>query len=393
MEDISPDRSRERWKQLRPWLVSLGALTVIFFLFYFLGEFILPFIIGLCGAYFVEPHIRKVQRFIPNRDLAVTAYLGVAILLIVALLVLFGAQMVKDVQRLNHAFSTYVQDHEEEIDEVNDEIRSYIRMIYDDESVQETLNSVSTDSSMTEDLGKAFSGITSFFSSGDSEDKPEEKGRSVNIWLLLFSAIGYFVYILYSFPYFEKRFVKYFGPPQETQAFIGQFLDDFRRIFLDYFRRRTWIVLICTAIFVTTYLILNVPGAIVLGMISGLLCYLAHFHYLTLLPLSLSCWVLSIEQGYSFFIPFGVIVGVMVLVSVLEELVLYPQIMEENSGINTAILVLFISIWTYLFGSVIGTFLALPLTTVVLIYADRLLLYWKKNRELQRAQMDVEQTE
>ena len=69
-------------EKAKPFLISLAAILLALLVFYFLGEFILPFVIGLCAAYFVNSHIGKLQRFIPRRNLAVTAYL-VGVLLVV----------------------------------------------------------------------------------------------------------------------------------------------------------------------------------------------------------------------------------------------------------------------------------------------------------------------
>jgi predicted PurR-regulated permease PerM len=185
--------------------------------------------------------------------------------------------------------------------------------------------------------------------------------------------------MLYDFNYFEEKYKKYFSSSGKGQNIIQEFFEDFRRIFLDYFQRRSWIVLICMTIFITTFLIMGIPGAILIGFIAGLLCYIAHFQYFALIPLSLSCLIMSIENGESFFLYFGIVLGVFILVSILEELVLYPKIMEHKSGINPAILAVSFAIWTHIFGTVIGGLIALPLTTIMLIYLDRLLLYLKEH--------------
>lgn len=376
-------------EKVKPFLISLAAILLALALFHFLGEFILPFVIGLCGAYFANSHIVKLQRFIPRRGLAVTAYLVGALVLILGTAVLFGSQLVRDVQRLNGAFVTFATQNQDEIEGLERQVRDYIETIYNDEELQTTLDSVIQDSSTTAYLTDALSNITSFIPSGESSENEEKSStRSINWVVVLISSIGYFVYMLYYFSYFEEKYEKYFGDTRKVEGSLAHFTKDFRRIFLDYFQRRTKVVLICTGIFMTTFLILGLPGAIFIGLLAGFLCYIAHFHYLALLPLALSCWVRSMEQGESFFLFFGMVLAVFVIVSILEELVLFPRFMEEVSGVNPALLILFFGIWSYLLGGIIGTLLGMPLTTAFLIYADRWLLNWRKHREAMQAPND-----
>lgn len=370
-------------QKAKPYLVTVGALAVSILILYFLGEIILPFFIALLGAYFSNIHVRRLQKIIPKRDFAVTAYLVLVVAVGLGTVVLFGAEFVQDIKRLNGALTTFASNHQEEIEGVNDEIRSYIELIYTNEDLQASLSAAKLDSTGSEYLTDALSGITSFLGGGSEEAAVEKTtDRSINWLVVLFTSIGYYSLILYTFGYFEEKFEKYFGKPGEGSGGIAQFIADFRRIFLDYLNRRTWIVLICTAIFTTTFLIINIPGAIFLGILSGLLCYIAHFHYLALLPLALASFVRAIEAGQHFFLFYGIAIGVCILVSILEEAVLYPKFMEGISSLNPAIFALFIAIWIYIFGGIVGTFIALPLTTALLIYMDRLLLFWKQQREI-----------
>ena len=115
---------------------------------------------------------------------------------------------------------------------------------------------------------------------------------------------------------------------------------------------------------------MELPGAIVLGGLAGVLCYASHFHYYALLPLSLSCWVLSVENNQSFFLYFGLITFVFIIVSILEELVFFPKIMKGVSSMNPAIMMLSFCVFNFLFGT-IGILIALPITAVLLLYSNK----------------------
>jgi predicted PurR-regulated permease PerM len=79
--------------------------------------------------------------------------------------------------------------------------------------------------------------------------------------------------------------------------------------------------------------------------------------------LSLNSWVLSVEQGYRFYIILGIAVAVCFLVSVLEELVLFSQIMKGVAEMNPTMMLVSFSVWGYILG-VLG----------LLIHADKVLM-------------------
>lgn len=371
-------------KNYKTYLYSFGVIAALIVLFYFLGEIILPFFVGLIGAFMVNPLVKKIQKIIPNRNLAVTSLLLALTGFILGVVLIFGVEIVNDIKRLNNAFEIFAEDHHEEIDETNQKIKLYIEKIYSSDQIQQGILQAeeqqdSLKSTAMDQMQTALSGITSFLGSGDQDSTENESGGFGFNWLIiLFGSMIYFFYIIYSFEYFEKKVKKYFDGDFKKNHFIKNFMADFKRIFLVYFRKRTEVVLICFLIMLSGFLILNLPGAIMIALLAALLCYIPHFQYIILIPVSLSCWVLSIETGTDFLVFYAIVGGILILISILEETIFTPKIMKEYNGLNPAIMIVSFSVWTYLFGPVFGTLIALPLTTVVLIYLDQLLLHTKK---------------
>jgi predicted PurR-regulated permease PerM len=379
-------------EKYKSYILPLSVVIITSILMYFTRAIISPFLIGFFGAYLANSVVVKIQRKVPNRNLSVTLLLIGTVILLLSSGWLFGSQIMNDSKRLNNAFVTFLDDNNDEIDEKSKTIKSYIEKIYPSKETNgstlsklniDSLNLNSIDRSIfnldslnidSDKLGESFASITSFFSTSDQE---QADTKSLNWFLTFLYSAGYFIYILYTFTYFEEKFNKYFGGERKSNSTLDGIIHDFQNTILKYFRQRTFIVLICSAIFITSFSIIGIPGAIILGLIAGILCYIAHFHYVILLPAALSCWVLSIEQGNSFFLYFGLIAAVLALVSTLEELVFFPKIMTGVASMNPAIMLVSLSFWSFLFGT-IGMFIALPLTTLILLYLDRLLLERKK---------------
>jgi predicted PurR-regulated permease PerM len=112
------------------------------------------------------------------------------------------------------------------------------------------------------------------------------------------------------------------------------------------------------------------PGMILITLLIVLLSYIPYLQYLALIPLAVGCLVLSVENEQSFLLLFGIVVGVFVSASLIEELVLTPWIMEKNIGMNPVIMVLALSVWGYLLG-LPGTLIGIPMTSLLIIYIKR----------------------
>jgi len=358
-------------KKYKSHLIFSGLILTFVIAFYYAGEIILPFILGLIGAAIFNPAVKKIQKIIPNRSVSVTVLLTLIIGLFVGAVMLFSSLIVHDFKRFNEAFVIFADQNSEGIDEVTNEVKNYISKIYSEVDLEKAIGETNIDSLAldVETIAASVSKLTSFF---ESDTEPVEVDRSYNWFLIIIYSIGYFLMIIYSYPYFESRYQRYFGKSEKTNKYLSGIIQDFNITFTTYFRQRTKVVLICSFIFIVAFLLIGIPGAIILGVVAGILCYVSHFHFLALIPLSLSCWALSIEQGQSFLLYFGIVFGLFIIVAILEELVFFPKIMKGVANMNSAIMFVSIAFWTYVFGG-IGLVIALPLTTVILIYVDRLL--------------------
>lgn len=362
--------------KIKAYIIGALLLLALVVLIHFVGEIVLPFVFAVFIAFLVNPIILKIQTKIPNRNLAITSLLVSSGIVVVCVLLFFGSYLIKDTKRLVGAVDVFVEQHDEQITEIRKSVGSFVDGVYESEAVQKQIESIDTLSTKTKekDLTAALKSVYSFLSEPNTQVKEPEKERWNGFMMFIFTVI-YLVSILYTYDYFEAKYAKYIQNRKPIDSrFHGIWLD-FKVVFLNYFRQRAKVVFISMAIFITAFSIMDLPGAIIIGIFAGLLTYASHFHYLSLPVVAIGCWVLSVETNLSFFLFFGIVLAVYILVSVLDETVFFKRIMKSVNGMNPAVMILAFALWIYLLGGFVGTILALPLTRLVLIYLDRILIH------------------
>lgn len=359
------------------WLLVIVLLIAT----YYLQEILLPFLLGLFLAFASKGAIYRIQKWIRNRNLAVTVYLLSVFLVIISALVLFSAYISHDARRLSNAFKTFATNNQEEIDGISQKVADFVASYYDPEEIQsfvkqkkdsleQVIETGEFDISQldTDAIKESLSSVFSFFQSSEERLEEEEEKPSASIVVIFFSTILYFVYILYYLDYFTGRWDKYVNT--KSHGIFKVMADDLNKSFVKYFKLRSKIVLVLTIAYLTGFSILGIPGAIIFALLAGVLAFIPYLQFFTLIPLSLSCLVLTMETQNNFFIIFGIVIGIFIIMSIVEEMVLVPNIMEANIGMNPVIMILAVSVWAYILG-LFGVLIAIPLTSLIITYVKR----------------------
>ena len=293
---------------------------------------------------------------------------------------ILGGFISRDFQRFNDGFAKLAADNQENIDAVTAQAYELLNSFYDlevfditsKEQVDSLVNTISDKGTSEFDLDaikEGFSKVTSFFKTDEKDQK--SKSNSISWIAIIFGTFTYYILILFNINYFVGIKNRYFG--KKLKGRMSQVLDDFNNSFLRYFRLRSRIVLILIPFYLISFIILDVPGISLFILLILLLSFIPYLQYLVLIPLALSCFILSIETDHSFLIYYGICIGVFVLASLIEEILLIPNILEANMGMNPAIMVLAVSVGGFVFG-LPGVFLGVPLASLLIIYIKRYFL-------------------
>ena len=116
--------------------------------------------------------------------------------------------------------------------------------------------------------------------------------------------------------------------------------------------------------------IIGFPMAVGLGMFIGLLNMVPYLQLLGFVPTILLAIVKAADTGQNFWFVLLMALVVFAVVQIIQDTFLTPKIMGHVTGLNSAIILLSLSIWGSLLG-ILGMIIALPLTTLIITYYQK----------------------
>ena len=362
---IPNDRSFTFGRVLQLALFAGLAWGLVLLLDY-LSDVLLPFVIGLVVAYFLDPVTNRVQHVIKQRVLAALFTL-VSITLAVSLVAWFMvpmvgnelAQMGRTVSKMaaNTELAQAAKEHLpenvwEEVNEIlkRDDVKRYLTS---DGAVQ-----------MAKDTAKNLLPGAWGVLSGAANVLTFITGILV---IML-----YVVFLLIDYHNMAARWRDYLPPSirDDVSGFVEEFIQATNR----YFRSQALVACCVAVLFSIGFFTIGLPLAILMGIFIGLLNMVPYLQIVGTIPCLLLAGLKALEQGDNFLGALGLVLLVFGVVQLIQETVLVSRFQGEAMGLSPAIILLSISVWGKLLGF-LGLILALPLTCLGLAYYRRYL--WK----------------
>jgi predicted PurR-regulated permease PerM len=343
-----------------------GLIWGLVLLLDYLSDVLLPFVIGLVVAYFLDPVTNRVQHVIKQRVLAALFTL-VSITLAVSLVVWFMvpmvgnelAQMGRTVSKMaaNTELAQAAKEHLpenvwEEVNEIlkRDDVKRYLTS---DGAVQ-----------MAKDTAKNLLPGAWGVLSGAANVLTFITGILV---IML-----YVVFLLIDYHNMAARWRDYLPPSMRDD--VSGFVEEFIQATNRYFRSQALVACCVAVLFAIGFSIISLPLAILMGIFIGLLNMVPYLQTVGTIPCLLLAGLKALEQGDNFLGALGLVLLVFGVVQLIQETVLVSRFQGEAMGLSPAIILLSISVWGKLLGF-LGLILALPLTCLGLAYYRRYL--WK----------------
>lgn len=166
--------------------------------------------------------------------------------------------------------------------------------------------------------------------------------------------------------------------PAKYRQFSVQLMGDIETGMNKYFRGQALVALCVGILFSIGFIIIDFPMAIGLGLFIGLLNMVPYLQLVGFVPTILLAIVKAADTGENFWVVLFSALVVFAVVQIIQDTFLTPKIMGKVTGLNSAIILLSLSIWGSLLG-VLGMIIALPMATLMLTYYQRYVIKKKES--------------
>lgn len=158
--------------------------------------------------------------------------------------------------------------------------------------------------------------------------------------------------------------------PRRYRPFAKRLVADIEEGMNKYFRGQALVALCVGVLFSIGFLIIGFPMAIGLGLFIGLLNMVPYLQLVGFIPTIILAIVKAADTGQNFWLIMLMALVVFAVVQVIQDTFLTPKIMGHVTGLNSAIILLSLSIWGSLLG-ILGMIIALPMTTLLINYYQK----------------------
>ncbi len=336
-------------------LVSLVTLAFFFVLVYHLRTILIPFTIAFLIANILDP---AVDFFEEKKIPRMVSIFIVFFMISGALFLLFFVgipYVIKELSQFSTIFPQYISN-----------IYQYVSKYISESSVQnyrEYLDTLITNMQTSQIVDTLLGYVTNIFS---------------QLLNLVYVLVGFVIVVMYVF--FLLRDIDrmrsrwYYYIPEQYREPVKLFVKDAYGYTASFFRGQLTVVSILSVLFAIGFSIVDIRLSILIGLSAGFLNLIPNFGTLVaIIPAVLLAIGRALEEGGDPLLRIGGILIVFVVVQIIQEMILVPNIMGKRTGLRPATILISVFVWGKLLGF-LGVILAIPLTCLVKVYFIRIVL-------------------
>ncbi|MEO9782610.1 MAG: AI-2E family transporter [Sedimentitalea sp.] len=322
--------------QLKYW----GVVTAIFaVVLWFLGDVLLPFVIGSAIAYFIDPVADRLERAGLSRIAATAVITIVAILLAVLIGLLVIPTLISQSIDLINIMPQLFQDLQSFI------AKHFPSLLVEGSSARETLNTIGE---AIKERGPAL--IETALGSALSV---------LNIVVLLIVVPVVSVYMLLDWDRMIARIDELL--PRDHAPVIRQLAKDIDDTLASFIRGMGTVSLILGAYYAIALMLVGLNFGLVVGVIAGLVTFIPYLGALIGGSLAIG---LALFQFWGDWTSIGLVTAVFAIGQVVEGNFLTPKLVGGSIGLHPVWLLLALSVFGALFGFV-GMLVAVPVAAAI----------------------------
>ena len=181
----------------------------------------------------------------------------------------------------------------------------------------------------------------------------------------------YLFFLLLDYDYYTTAWINWL--PRTQRNFFRRLSEDLGNNMRGYFRGQALVALSNCVMFTLGFWVIGLPMPLGMGIFVGLISFIPYVQVVGFAPAAVLALMEMSDTGRSFWGLMALVLLVYIVVQVLQDTVFTPRIMGKIMGLSSAMVLLSLSIWSYMAG-IIGLIIALPLTTIIFAYYKRYIL-------------------
>ena len=341
-------------------LLFLAVITVLVLGLRWLSPVLIPFFAAWAIAWILAPVVNFFQNTcrLRSRVLSVLITLALLIGLASAVAWLIIPPLIDGVTQIKEALLSYLASGHIRNIHLPEWLDHLMQQWLDQEKIQSMLRSDNLMKTIRETLPHVWNMLVS----------------TANLVMsLVGAAFGalYLFFLLLDYDYYTTAWINWL--PRTQRSFFRRLSEDLGNNMRGYFRGQALVALSNCVMFTLGFWVIGLPMPLGMGLFVGLISFIPYVQVVGFAPAAVLALMEMSDTGRSFWGLMALVLLVYIVVQVLQDTVFTPRIMGKIMGLSSAMVLLSLSIWSYMAG-IIGLIIALPLTTIILAYYKRYIL-------------------
>jgi predicted PurR-regulated permease PerM len=337
--------------QVKYWGIAAAVFLIVL---WYLGDVMLPFVLGGAVAYFLDPVADRLEKVGLSRAAATATITVIALIVMVVLMVLVLPTLIEQSLALFNVIPTLFED-----------LRTFLTTRFPDllDSSSTLHRSLKTIGETIQDKGGEL--LQAIFSSAMS---------IINVVMLLVIVPVVAFYLLYDWDNMIAKVDDML--PRDHAPVIRRLAGEIDQTLASFIRGMGTVCLVLGTYYAVALMLVGLQFGLVVGFVAGALTFIPYVGAFVGGALAIG---LGLFQFWGEWVSLGLVAGIFVLGQVLEGNVLTPKLVGSSVGLHPVWLIFALSVFGTLFGFV-GMLVAVPVAAALGVIARFLIANYKDSR-------------